>query len=92
MPRPDLRQLIAAHNQNANDEDNNNDRSSDTTMDIWNERNSFESVQREKEQLYDHDDWVQHRSPERRMDETFDFMFPLLASGVLYFCYAAIVM
>ena len=54
------------------------------------ESQSYDSLRENKEPLYDHDDWVYHRSSDRRLNEAFDLLFPLLASFVLWFLWAAI--
>lgn len=46
---------------------------------------------RQPEKLYNHDDWVEFRSEERKMNEIQDMMLPLVAMVVLYTCFVAIV-
>lgn len=54
------------------------------------EQQSYEALRQNKEPLYDHDDWVEYRKPDRRLNDTFDFAFPAFAAFVLWFCYAAV--
>ena len=53
---------------------------------------SYDYLREHKEPLFDHDDWAEYRSPNRRLDDTFDFMFPMIAAFVFYFLWAAIQM
>ena len=53
---------------------------------------SYDYLREHKEPLFDHDDWAEYRSPNRRLDDTFDFMFPMIAAFVIYFLWAAIQM
>ena len=49
-----------------------------------------DALQENKEPLFDHDDWVKYRSPERRMNDAFDVSFPLLAAFVVFLLGVAI--
>lgn len=46
---------------------------------------------RTEERLFDHDDWVEFRSEDRKMDDIEDLMLPFVAALVLYVCFVAFV-
>ena len=51
---------------------------------------SYESIRENKEDLFDHEDWIKYRSPSRRVEEAFDAMFPLLVVFVAWFLWVAV--
>ena len=56
------------------------------------EQQSYESLREHKEPLFDHDDWAELRRPNRRLDDTFDFMFPGIVAFLIYLIIAAVLM
>jgi hypothetical protein len=56
------------------------------------ESKSYDYLKEHKEPLFDHEDWAEYRSPNRRLDDTFDFLFPGLVAFIIYFVWAAIQM
>ena len=50
-----------------------------------------DTEKRKPDRLFSHDDWVEYRSSERKMNDLEDLMLPFVAVFVLYFCFVAVV-
>lgn len=56
------------------------------------ESKSYESLKKNKEPLFNHDDWVEYRSPDRRLNDIFDYTAPAMFAFVLWLLWTAIQM
>lgn len=50
-----------------------------------------EEGERKPERLFDHNDWVEFRSADRKMNDMEDLMLPFVAAFVVYFFFVAVV-